>query len=357
MNNVINNNHNNINNNNINKKKTLRKSNKGKTAINGKINLIINNNKNYRVSNNYSLSSKHKIHNNSENDNNNIQLIKNNRKGKFTSIHKYSKVNESSNINYKNSLSNEKINFPSPTNDLIINLNDDLNINFDEYLETQFDEMDYDEAIRKDNRKFCTTYTDKLKDNQTILNTFCSEEPIKPKSIKLILLILQIDLYFFINGLFYDEEYISKIYHLEKETFFTFAERLFDNFIYAALAGIIISYIIEFFFIEETKIKKILKVEKENNLTLKFSIIKVLKSIKFRYTLFIIISLLISLIALIHIFCFNVVYYHTMKEWLLFSVIIFLLIQLGSCLIYFLQTCLRFISFKFKSERLFKWSL
>ena len=35
------------------------------------------------------------------------------------------------------------------------------------------------------------------------------------------------------------------------------AERFFDNLIYSALAGIIINYIIEFFFIEEKKIKKI----------------------------------------------------------------------------------------------------
>ena len=168
---------------------------------------------------------------------------------------------------------------------------------------------------------------------------------------------MQVDLYFFINGLFYDEEYISKIYHLEKDTFFTMAERFFDNLIYAALAGIIVNYIIEFFFIEEQKIKKIMKIEKENILVLKYEVIKILKSIKLRYLLFIIISFIISLIALVHIFCFNIVYYHTMVEWIAFSLIIILLIQLGSFLICLLQTTLRFISFKFKSEKLFKLSL
>ena len=238
-----------------------------------------------------------------------------------------------------------------------MNINDNLDIDIEEYLETQYDDMDYDDAIRKDHRKFCTCYVEKLKDNQLIINTFFSDDPIRPKSIKIIFLILQIDLYFFINGLFYQEEYISKIYHLEKDTFFTMADRFFDNLIYAALAGIILNYIIEFIFIEEQKIKKILKIEKDNILILKYEVIKILKSIKTRYIFFIVISFIISLIALVHTFCFNIVYYHTMVEWIVFSLIIILSIQLGNFLICLLQTALRFISLKIKSEKLFKLSL
>ena len=85
--------------------------------------------------------------------------------------------------------------------------------------------------------------------------------------------------------------------------------------------------------------------------------IKILKSIKNRYLLFIIISFIISLISLVHIFCFNIVYYHTMKEWIAFSLIIILSIQIGSFLISLIQTVIRFISFKYKSEKLFKLSM
>ena len=235
-------------------------------------------------------------------------------------------------------------------------MNEDLDIDMENYLKTQYDNMDYDESIRKDHRKFSECFVEKLKKNQIIINTFFVDEPLKPKSIKILLLILQVNLYFFINGLFYDEEYISKIYHLKKDTFITWAERLFDNLIYAALAGIIINYIIEFLFVEEIKIKKILKIEKDNIFKLKYEIIKILKSIKIRYLLFIIISFIISLIALIHIFCFNTVYIHTIKEWLVFSIIIFLSIQIASFIICLLQTVLRFISFRFKSEKLFRLS-
>ena len=97
--------------------------------------------------------------------------------------------------------------------------------------------------------------------------------------------------------------------------------------------------------------------EQDNIVFLKQEIMQLLKSIKIRYILFIIISFIISLIALIHIFCFNIVYYHTQAEWIVFSFIIILSIQLLSFAICFIQTALRFISFRFKSEKLFKLSL
>ena len=318
----------------------LTKPNK-KVEFKGGINLIINNNKDMKIKNNFEFKKP-------------IPFINSNESKTPNSI----LYDEPSNMTCKYSLSNEKIDvyLQKSNNELLVNLKYDININFDEYFEPFFDEMDYDEAIRKDKRKFCKSYTDKLKDNQMIINTFFAYEPFKPKSIKLILLTLQISLYFFINGLFYDEDYISKIYHLEKETLSTLAERFFDNLFYAALAGIIINYIIEFFFIEESKIKKIIKMENKNILTLKFEVIKILKSIKLRYTLFIILSFTITIIALVHSLCFNIVYYHTMKEWLLFSLIIVISIQLATFLLYLLVTCLRFISFKVKSEKLFKLS-
>ena len=135
------------------------------------------------------------------------------------------------------------------------------------------------------------------------------------------------------------------------------AQRFFDNLIYSALAGIIVNYIIEFFFIEEKKIKKIFIYDRDNILILKNEISKILKSIKIRYLLFIIISFLISFIAFIHILCFNIVYYHTMVEWIIFSLIIIFSIQILSFLICLLKTVLRLMSFKFKNEKLYKLGL
>ena len=328
--------------------KLLGKSQNEKHTINnGNFNLLINANKNKNLKYNNNCNQKNNIYN----ENIKEEIIKRN----TNHISKFSNQGDLSNSNGKDFISKSDIS--KELNSIFSNIKDNLNINIEEYLETQLDDMDYDEAIRKDHRKFCEYFSEKIKNDQIIINTFCSDEFIKPKSIKILLLILQVILYFFINGLFYDEKYISNIYHLKKDTFFTMAGRFFDNLIYAALAGIIINYIIEFFFVDEIKIKKILKMEKENIFILKYEMIKILKSIKLRYKIFIIISFVISFIALIHICCFNIVYYHTMKEWFAFSLIIFLSIQIGSILFCFVQTALRFLSFKFKSEKLFKLSL
>ena len=320
------------------------------TTINGNINLFINRNQNMYLKNNLDKNNNINIKPNNNVINKNREYIKIPRKSSAYS-------GELSNSSGKDLVPNKKSELINELNGVFINIKDDLDIDIEKYLQTQYDEMDYDEAIRKDKRKFGECFTEKLRNDQIIINTFFSDEALKPRSIKIILFILQFNLYFFINGLFYDEEYISKIYHLEKDTFFTMAERFFDNLLYAAFAGIIINYIIEFFFIEEIKIKKILKMEKDEIFIIKYQMINLLKSIRKRYILFIIISFIISFVALIHIFCFNAVYYHTMKEWVAFSFIIILSIQLLSFLICFIQTALRFISFKFKSEKLFKLSL
>ena len=258
-------------------------------------------------------------------------------------------------INYKNSI----VNISSVDN---IVSNRDLNINikhdnfFDEYLKTEFDDMDYDDILEKDKRKFCQYLKEKIIANQIIINVFCSEEPLKPMSIKILLLVLQIDLYFLINGLFYDEEYASNIFHLEKDSFYDAMGRFFGNLVYAALVGIIINYIIEWFFIEESQVKKIYKKKKGNISILKSEIIRIILKIKIRYIFFIVITFLITIFTLIHISCFNIVYSHLKWEWMIFSIIIIVFMQIFSILICLIHTILRFTSFKCNSEKIYKIS-
>ena len=258
----------------------------------------------------------------------------------------------------KNNNKDESSNSSNIALDLNTNKNPDNNIDnsMEKYLETLNEDMEYDDAIIKDQRKFCECYKDKIINNQIIINIFCANSSIRPRSIKIIFFILQMDLYFFINGLFYDEEYISNIYHLEKDTFLTIGERIFKNLIYAALVGIITNYIIDLFFIEEKKIKKIFKSNKDRIDEFKLEINKINKSINRRYIIFIIISLFIALITLVHITCFNVVYNHIMFEWIIFSAIIISFMQILTFLICFLQTVLRFIGLRCKIEKLYKLS-
>ena len=243
-------------------------------------------------------------------------------------------------------------------NNLDMILKDDLDIDIEEYLNTDPDDMDYDEALRRDNRKFCRYYWEKIQANQILINTFYNTEYLKPLPIKLILLALQIDLYFFINGLFYNEEYIKKIFDLgDEDTLYKAFLRFTDNLFYAFLVGIIINYIIEFFFIEEKKIRVTIKREKDNLLILKYEMVQIIKDINKRYISFIIISFIILLFTWYHLYCFNNIYPHIQKEWLIFSILIIVCVQILSLISSFMETIIRFLSFRFKSEKLFKLSL
>ena len=252
------------------------------------------------------------------------------------------------------SLSQEKKIFP-PSKDII---NSDVNLNLDEYLKTDPDDMDYDDAIKKDKRTFCEFFSDKLKSDQIILNTFCFIEPLKPRAIKILLFILDIDLYFVVNALFFNEEYVSLIFNLKtKETFFSFVPRSTDRFFYTTLVGVIVNYIIDCFFVEEKKIKGILKREKDNEIILKYEVTQVIKNIGKRFLYFIIFSFTITILSLYYIFCFNNIYPHMKAEWIKSSFIIILIMQILSILVCFLESILRFLSFKYKSEKIYKLSL
>ena len=145
---------------------------------------------------------------------------------------------------------------------------------FEEYFSKTPDEMFFDDAIIFDKRKFFQYFCDNLKDNQIILNTFYSYESFKPRTIKIIIFILNLFLYFVINALFINDDYISKIYNLDKkDNFFSFIPRSLNRFIYTTLVGIIIEFIVDFFFVEEKKMKGIFLREKENRIILKHQII------------------------------------------------------------------------------------
>ena len=226
-----------------------------------------------------------------------------------------------------------------------------------EYLSTNEDDMDYDDAIKKDKRKFCNFFWERVKVNTWIINIIFSEEKLKPRSIRLLLFLLNIDLYFVINGLFFNEEYISEVYHSNKEEqFFDFVSRTNYNLFYTSMVGALVEYMINCFFVEEKKFQNLFRREKDNEMRLRAEFAVVLNLIKSRYIAFFITSYVITLFSWYYATCFNNVYPNMKIEWIKSSIcIIFIMIfvYIGLAL---LETILRFLSFKFKSEKIFKFS-
>ena len=228
-------------------------------------------------------------------------------------------------------------------------------IDIEEYLKPDLDDLEYDDAIKYDKRTFFVFLSDRLKEKQIFMDTFFNRENLRPFSIKVILLLLNIDLYFVINGLFYNEKYISELfYSTEEETFFSFFPRSISRFFYATLVGLIIGIIIDWFFVEEKKIKRILIREKEDPMQLKYEISLNVTNIKKRYNAFIFICFFISLISWYYISCFNSSYPGVKIEWIKSSITIIIIMQILSIIVILLEAILRTISFKYESEKIFK---
>ena len=229
---------------------------------------------------------------------------------------------------------------------------------FDEYLATSLDELEYDDAIRKDQRTFCEYLRECLKEKQMIAFTFISSDPLKIRIIKIMLFILNVVLYFVVIGMFYNEEYISTLYYIDKEDdhFFSYITRSIDKFIYTTMVSIIIGYIIDCFFVDEKKIKGIFKREKDNLMNLRHEIMSFINNLKNKYLAFIIVIFVLLSASFYYLLCFNYVYPKTQIEWVKCSITIFIIMQILSILKCFLETSLRFLSFRCESEKLYKIS-
>ena len=229
-------------------------------------------------------------------------------------------------------------------------------IDFEEYLATPPEEMDYDDAIKIDKRTYCEFFSENLKERVLFANTFCENEPLKPLTLKIMVLILTLFFYFFINGFFFNEEYISKVYHLKEDKFFDFVPRSIKRFFYALVIGEIVEYITEFFFVEENRIKGTFEREKDNILELKNEIIETIKDIKSRNLGFIIVVFILIIFFIYYVLCFNYVYHYSQVEWIKSSILIIIANHVLSFLLSFFETSFRFLAFSCESERLYQFS-
>ena len=255
--------------------------------------------------------------------------------------------------------------------DLNMNTNNDLEISeknkedeeevfdknfYKEYMSTSPEDMEFDDAVAKDKRKYCEHMRVNLIEDQLITAAFVSEDPIKPRSIKIMVFILHLILYFVVNGLFFSEAFISDLYHAneEDENFFSYLPRSIDKIIYTTLVSVVIGIITGFFFEDEKKIKGIFRREKDNIKVLKQKVSEFMRDLKRKYFAFIIVASIILIISFFYLLCFNYVYPYSQIEWIKSSITIFIFMQILSLLKCILETSMRFLSYKFNSEKLYK---
>ena len=237
-------------------------------------------------------------------------------------------------------------------------INDNINkTDFDEYLATDPNEMDFEKALEKDKRKFCEYFWELLKEKQLIINSFFINDNMKPKSIKIMLFLLNFMFFLLINGLLFGEDYLVDLYNSGKdENFFSFISRSITNFVYLFVIIQLLNEIVDCLFVEEKKLKKIFILGKNDIKKIQNEILLLIKKIEKSHIIFFIISYLIFIFTWIYISCFNDIYYYSRKEWMKSSIFFFIIFQILYIIICLGETIVRFLSIRFKSEKLFKLS-
>ena len=193
--------------------------------------------------------------------------------------------------------------------------------------------------------------------NQIFVNTFYIKEEFRPMNLKILVLIMTIELYFVINALFYNEDYLSDLYFsTEEEKFYSFFMRRFDECIYTSAVSGVIAYFVSYVFIDDKKIKKIFIRNREGDIKLKADLALVVKDIGMKFNIIIIFSLGLTIACFIYISCFNNVYPYIKMEWIKSSIAIILLNQLLNFLSTLIECILRYSSLKCNSEKIFRLS-
>ena len=318
-------------------------------------NIIFQNNMNIIKLNINTINTKDRNSNESKNSLNSFHVYKKFKKTKTIDNSLKQKDRDKSNLSLFNN-SSKKIYFKSSYKKEKTEMKKIINY-IEEYLSPDANEMDFDDALKLDKRKYFQFLWEKIKHSILLFGIIYVKEPLKPITIKIMLFLMNIDLYLFINGFFINERYISEVYHEKNSSIFSFVKRANYNFFYTTMTGFIIGVMINCIFVEEKKIKALFKREKRNKIIIKNESIVIIQKIKSRYTLFFIIEYIIFLISWYYINCFNNVYPHIKGEWIISSICFILTMQFLLLLaLSVIETNLRYLSFKCKSEKLFKIS-
>ena len=220
----------------------------------------------------------------------------------------------------------------------------------------EFDEYKFDDVLEKDKRSFTQFLVEKIFQNQIFIKTFLINHIYKPLSLKIMLLILFIELYFVITALFYTETYLSeRFYSDKKETFLSFIPNRLDKIIFTAIICGIIQYFCSYFFDIDDHLRRILKNTKKNQVDL--ALAQFVKNIKNKFIILIVISMIITIFGFFYIACFNIVYPYIKHEWLKCSILMILLMQILNLLSTLLGACCRYFSIKWQNVKLFRLSL
>ena len=200
--------------------------------------------------------------------------------------------------------------------------------------------MGYEESLIYDKRSFMKMYFSFLKESQIILNTFFTKNYLDLLVIKISFLIFTFQISFFLNALFYTEDYISEAYH--NDGVLNFLSSL-PKSIYSFMVAMIINNLLSMLSNSKSELMRIIINYWNAQNYIELINIK-LSKLRKKLIVYFILIVLLGIFFLYYVTAFCAVYYNSQKYWLIGCLESFALDSLTNLIICVFITLLRYIS-------------
>ena len=174
-----------------------------------------------------------------------------------------------------------------------------------------YQDMAYEEAIIHDKRTCLRMYWGFLVDTQIILGTFCTENYLNLMVIKLSFFVCTFQISFFLNALFYTDEYISDAYH--NDGVLDFISGL-PKAIYSFIATLITTNLLRMLSNSKDELVKLIRDRRKNKNYIYLINIK-LRKLRNKLIIYFILVFLLDLFFLYYVSVFCSVYRNSQKYW------------------------------------------
>ena len=206
----------------------------------------------------------------------------------------------------------------------------------------EIQDMDFEEALIKDKRPYLKIYWSFLVDSQIILGTFCTENYLNLFVIKLSFFLCTFEISFFLNALFYNDDYISDAYH--NEGVLDFVSGL-PKSIYSFVATLITTNLLKMLSNSKSELMKIIR-EKSKNKDYLVLIDDKLRKLRNKLIVYFILVFSLGLIFTYYVSAFCAVYIYSQKYWFYGCLESFAMDSIVALIICIFLALMRFIALK-----------
>ena len=210
----------------------------------------------------------------------------------------------------------------------------------------EINDLDFDKALVNDTRSFWRIFLSYLLQEHIIINTFCTDAYLELRAIKLSFLVFGYEISFFLNALFYTDEYISDTYH--NDGVLDFFSSL-PKSIYSFIVTLVISNLLKMLSSSKKQLNKIIE-ERQDKKEYLAAVEKELKRFKNKIIWYFIIVFILSIFFAYYVAAFCAVYQNSQNFWLIGCLESSVLDFLTPFLICLVLSSLRYIGLKKRSK-------